>query len=273
MSERDGFEPGVPCWVNTLQPDVEAAKGFYGGVFGWEFEGPGPMPGGGEYYVARLRGRDVAGVASQPANGSGGPSAWNTYIQVDTADEGAEKVKGAGGAVALEPFDTLPAGRMAVVADPAGATFCLWEPRERMGAQLVNEPGAYAMSQLKTRDSERAKAFYGELFGWTTESFDMGGGEFTMWRLPGYEGGEPGQPVSREVIGVMVPMDDQFRAEVPPHWSVNFWHADADGAAAKAAELGGEVRVEPHDTPGFRETVLVDPAGATFSVSQLKAGG
>ena len=273
MSERDGFEPGVPCWVNTLQPDVEAAKGFYGGVFGWEFEGPGPMPGGGEYYVARLRGRDVAGVASQPANGSGGPSAWNTYIQVDTADEGAEKVKGAGGAVALEPFDTLPAGRMAVVADPAGATFCLWEPRERMGAQLVNEPGAYAMSQLKTRDSERAKAFYGELFGWTTESFDMGGGEFTMWRLPGYEGGEPGQPVSREVIGVMVPMDDQFRAEVPPHWSVNFWHADADGAAAKAAELGGRVLIEPHDTPGFRETVLADPAGATFSVSQLKAGG
>jgi predicted enzyme related to lactoylglutathione lyase len=273
MGERDGFEPGVPSWVNTLQPDVEAAKRFYDAVFGWDFEGPGPMPSGGEYWVAQLRGRDVAGVASQPADGSGGPSAWNTYIEVETADEGAEKVKGAGGTVVMEPFDALPAGRMAVVADPAGAVFCLWEPRERKGAQLVNEPGAYAMSQLNTHDPEGAKAFYGEVFGWTTESFDMGSGEFTMWRLPGYVGGTPEQPVSREVVGVMFPMGDQFPDDVPPHWGVNFWHADADAAAAKAAELGGEIRVEPHDTPGFRETVLVDPAGAPFSVSQLKAGG
>jgi uncharacterized protein len=270
MSERDGFAPGVPSWVDTLQPDPAAAMRFYGGVFGWEFEGPGPMPQGGEYYLARLRGRDVAGVGSRPDEGVA--PAWNTYIEVASADEAAATAKGGGGAVAVEPFDAGAGGRIAVLSDPAGASFCVYEPGERKGAQIVNEPGAYAMSQLSTRDPEGAKAFYGELFGWTTESFDMGTGEFTMWRLPGYEGGEPGQPVSREVVGVMVPMGDQFPEDVPAHWSVNFWHSDADGAAAKAAELGGEVRVEPHDTPGFRETVLVDPAGAPFSVSQLNVG-
>src|SRR4030095_10530420 len=100
------------------------------------------------------------------------------------------------GTVAVEPFDAGAGGRIAVVSDPAGAQFCVYEPGERTGAQIVNEPGAYAMSQLNTRDPEGAKAFYGELLGWTTESFDMGSGEFTMWRLPGYEGGEAGQPVS-----------------------------------------------------------------------------
>jgi uncharacterized protein len=271
MSEREGFEPGVPSWVDTLQPDVQAAKSFYGGVFGWEFVGPGPMPEGGEYYVARLRGRDVTAVGSQPPGGAA--PAWNTYVEVESADRTAEKAKAAGGTVAVEPFDAGAGGRIAVVSDPAGASFCVYEPGERTGAQIVNEPGAYAMSQLNTRDPEGAKAFYDELFGWTTESFDMGGGEFTMWRLPGYVGGEPEQPVSREVVGVMVPMGGDFPEGAPSVWSVNFWHADADGAAAKAAELGGRVLIEPHDTPGFRETVLVDPAGATFSVSQLKAGG
>ena len=270
MTERDGFEPGVPSWVDTLQPDVEAARRFYAGIFGWEFVGPGPMPEGGEYHVARLRGRDVAAVGSQPPGGAA--PAWNTYLEVESADQTAQKAQGAGGAVAVAPVDAGAAGRIAVLSDPAGAAFAVVEPGERKGAQIVNEPGAYAMSQLNTRDPEGAKAFYGEVFGWTTESFDMGSGEFTMFRLPGYVGGTPTQPVSREVVAVMFPMGDQFPTEVPPHWGVNFWHADADGAAAKAAELGGEVRVEPHDTPGFRETVLVDPAGAPFSVSQLKIG-
>jgi predicted enzyme related to lactoylglutathione lyase len=274
MSERDGFEPGVPCWIDTLQPDPEAAMRFYGAVFGWEFAGPATMPGDqpGEYHVARLRGRDVAGVGSQPSDGAPPAPAWNTFIQVDSADEATEKVKAAGGTVAVEPFDTLPAGRMAVLSDPAGAAFCAWEPRERKGAQIVNEPGAWAMSQLLTNDPEGATAFYGDVFGWTTETFDMGGGEFTMWRLPGYVGGEPKQPVSREVIGVMLPMCDQFPDGAPPRWSANFWIADADAAAAKAGELGGQVVVEPHDTPGFREAVLADPQGAVFSVSQLLTG-
>jgi uncharacterized protein len=267
MSERDDYQPGVPCWVDTLQPDPEAAVRFYGELFGWSFEGPGAMPGDppGQYFAARLRGRDVAGLGSRAADG---PAAWNTYISVESADEAATKVRDAGGSVVAEPFDVPPAGRMAVLTDPAGAAFCLWEPAERKGAQLVNEPGAWSMSFLSTTDPEAAKAFYGSVFGWDDEPMDMGGQEFTLCRLPGYVGGEPEQPVPRDVVAAILPADSDG-AEGPQRWNVDFRIADADGAAAKAAELGGSVITGPYDTPGFRQAVLADQHGATFTVSQL----
>jgi predicted enzyme related to lactoylglutathione lyase len=168
-----------------------------------------------------------------------------------------------------EPFDSPGGGRQAIVADPSGAVLCAWQPREHKGAQVVNEPGAWAMSQLNTRDPEGAKAFYGEVFGWTTETFDLGDLEITLWRVPGYVGGEPQQPVSREVVATMAPMGGQFPDDVPPHWSVEFWAADAEAAAEQTARLGGQVVVPPHDVPGFRRTVLADPQGATFAVSSL----
>jgi uncharacterized protein len=255
MSERDGYEPGVPCWVDTLQDDPGAAMAFYSGVFGWEAAGAGHA----EYFVARLRGRDVAGIARRPDDAPAAPS-WLTYVYVDSADAAAAAARDAGGSVPAEPFDVPPAGRMAVLADPTGAVFCLWEPRARQGAQLVNEPGAWAMSLLSTPDPERAAAFYGALFGWTTEPF----GPMTLFRLPGYVGGEPEQPVSREVIAAMAPS-----ADGPAHWSANFWVRDADAAAAKAAELGGRAVSPPEDAPGFRNAVLADPSGVTFAISQL----
>jgi predicted enzyme related to lactoylglutathione lyase len=271
MSERDTYAHGVPCWVDTLQPDPEAATRFYGELFGWDFTEPGTMPGdpAGRYFVARLRGSDVAGIASQPAEYSAPAPAWITHVSVDSAPEAAEKTGRAGGRVVVGPVDAPPAGRLAVLADPAGALFCAWEPRIRRGAQRVNEPGAWAMSSLQTDDTEGAKAFYGAVFGWETDTFEMGGSEMTLWRVPGYVGGEPGQPVSREVVGAMMPLDD----DGAPRWSVNFWIDDADAAADNAARLGGSVVVPPHDLPGFREVVLADPQGAAFSLSQLKAGG
>jgi uncharacterized protein len=184
---------------------------------------------------------------------------------VASADDAARAARSAGGSVLTEPFDALPAGRLAVLADPDGASFCVWEPGERKGAQLVNEPGAWAMSHLTAPDPERAAAFYGALFGWTTETFGEGAGAITMFRLPGYVGGEPSQPVSREVIAAMGPAGD-----APAHWSANFWVQDADAAAAKAAELGGSVVDPPSDSPGFRNAVLADPSGVTFEISQLR---
>jgi predicted enzyme related to lactoylglutathione lyase len=233
---------------------------FYAGLFGWEPEGPGDMPGDppGRYYVARLRGRDVAGVGSQPA---GSTPSWSTYVYVASADDAARAAADAGGTVLTAPFDAPPAGRLAVLADPAGAVFCVWEPAERKGAQLVNEPGAWAMSHLTTPDPERAAAFYGALFDWTTETF----GEFTMLRLPGYVGGEPRQPVSREVIATMAGADGGAEAG----WNVNFWDHDVDASAAKAVELGGRVVAGPFDTPMARMAVLADPAGAGFTVSNV----
>jgi predicted enzyme related to lactoylglutathione lyase len=259
MSQRDDYEPGVPCWVDILQPDPEAAMAFYGALFGWELAGPGPMG----YLVARLRGRDVAGIGSPPAQGSAPTPAWTTYVYVESADDTAEKTRSAGGAVLIEAFDVLPAGRLAILADPAGAVFGAWEPRERKGAQRVNEPGAWAMSHLETPDPDGAAAFYGAVFGWTTETFGEGAGAFTMFGLPGYEGGEPSQPVSREVIATMGVSDDAS------NWGVNFWDHDVDATAAKAVELGGRAVVAPFDTPMTRTAVLADPHGATFTINNV----
>ena len=267
MSQRDDYQPGVPSWVDTLQPDPDAAMAFYAELFGWEFAGPGEMPGDppGRYFVARLRGRDVVGVGSLPAGSPPPGPSWNTYVHVASADEAAETARSAGGAVVTEPFDVPPAGRVAVLADPAGAVFCVWEPGARKGAQLVNEPGAWAMSHLDTPDPDGAAAFYGALFGWTTETFGEGAGAITMFRLPGYVGGEPRQPVSREVVATMSAAD----GEAPPRWNVNFWDHDVDATTAKAVALGGSAIAPPFDTPISRMAVLADPHGAAFSIANV----
>jgi hypothetical protein len=194
------------------------------------------------------------------------PSTWATYIRVDSADDTIEKTKRAGGRIIDGPFDAPPAGRLVVLADPSGAIFCAWEAGAREGAQLVNEPSAWAMSTLHTAGTDEAKEFYGTLFGWETEQF----GPVTLWRLPGYVGGEPKQPVPRDVVGVMAPIAESAHGPAAqPRWTVDFWIDDADGAAARAATLGGRVILAPHDTPGFRSSVIADPQGAVFSISQL----
>jgi uncharacterized protein len=166
-----------------------------------------------------------------------------------------------GGTVVVEAFDLLDVARTAVVADPGGAIFGLWQPKEHRGAEVINEPGTWAMSILNTRDPEGAKAFYGEIFGWETDKF----GEVALWRLPGYVGGEPEQPVPRDVIGVMVSTSGD--ESTPPHWGVNFWVADADATADKAEKLGGAMIIPPFDTEISRDAVISDPQGAVFSVS------
>jgi predicted enzyme related to lactoylglutathione lyase len=189
------------------------------------------------------------------------PVAWNTHVAVASADAAAEAVIKAGGSVVAGPFDAPPAGRLAVISDPVGAVLCVWEPGDRKGAQVVNEPRAWSMSLLQTPDPEVAKAFYGEVFGWQGEPFGPG---VTLWRLPGYFGGEPNQPVPRDVVAGMMKSTD-----VAPHWRVDFWVEDTDATAATAGRLGGQVIAEPFDTPGFRSAVLADPHGAAFSINQL----
>ena len=260
MSERDRYQPGVPCWVDMLVPDPAQAMAFYGPLMGWEFAGPGPMPGDppGEYFVARLGDRDVAGIGSQPPDVEA--AAWNTHIFVESADDAAEAARGAGGRVITPPFDAAPAGRLAVLADPSGAVVAVWQPLDRQGAQRVNEPSAWSMSILHTREPDAAKVFYGEVFGWDSEPF---GPEFTLFRLPGYVGGEPLQPVPRDVVAAMAPLADTS----PAHWSVDFWVHDADRVADEAARLGGQVIAPPFDSGGMRHAVLADPRGSAFSVT------
>jgi uncharacterized protein len=259
MTERDGFEPGVPCWVETWQPEAGAGVAFYAQLFGWEAEDTMPPDVPGKHYICRLRGRDVAAIASRP-EAAPDVTTWGTYVWVESAEETAAKAVDAGGRVVMEPFDSLDGGRIAVIQDPAGAAIGAWRPGAHRGAQLVNEPGAWAMSQLSTPDPERAEAFYRAVFGWETEAF---GDEVTMWRLPGYVGGEPQQPVPRDVVAVMAAGERQ------PGWSEDFWTRDADATAEMAARLGGRVLAVPFDTPVGRTAILADPQGAAFSVSQV----
>jgi predicted enzyme related to lactoylglutathione lyase len=256
---------------------------FYGGLFGWEFEDRMPAEAPGNYFVARLGGRDVAAIGSQQGSGTPTP-AWSTYVLVDSADDTAKKVKDAGGSVIDEPFDVLDAGRVAVFADPSGAVFCVWQANRHRGAQLVNAPGTWNWSDLNTRDPEGAKAFYGAVFGWETTNVDFGdAGSFTMWRVPGYadflERDDPdlrrrherdGAPEGfSDAIAWLQPMtEDQLAANVPPHWSVAFSVDDTDAIVARAVELGGSVVVEPFDAPPVRIAVLSDPQGAVFSVNR-----
>jgi predicted enzyme related to lactoylglutathione lyase len=266
MSERDTYPHGVPNWVEVLTPDPAGMREFYSGVFGWEFDGPGKMPGeaSSEYFVARLRGRDAAGIGSLPP-GVDSPS-WVTQIRTDSADDTADAARAAGGAVVIEPFDVPPVGRMAVIDDPAGARFVAWEAGGREGAEVVNENGAWSMSSLQTPDPEGAERFYGEVFGWRLESFAPG---MSLCRLPDYVGGEPEQPVARDVVAVTAPAGADGRAR----WMPDFWIEDADAAAATAANLGGEVVEPPAEFEGapFRSATLADPSGARFSVSQKLA--
>jgi predicted enzyme related to lactoylglutathione lyase len=275
MLERDGYIAGVPCWIDTTQPDPEAATRFYGGLFGWEFADAMPPDAPGSYFIARIRGADVAAVGSQP-EGAPPMAVWNTYIWVDSADETAEKVRAAGGQVVSEPFDVMNAGRMAVLGDPEGAVFCVWEAREHKGARVVNEHGSLNFNTLNTRDVEGAKAFYGTVFGWKTLAL----GEGIAWQLPGYgdflesttspgirkQMAESGAPAGFEdVVAAMNPITD----DQPPHWGVTFGVDDADEIANRAYDLGGKVLVPPFDAPWVRTTVLSDPAGAIFIASKF----
>jgi predicted enzyme related to lactoylglutathione lyase len=273
VSERDGFAPGVPCWIASVHADPEAAVRFYTELFGWEARDAMPPDSPARYFECTLRGRRVAAIGTEPDGRPPRVAAWGTHVWVDSADDTAARVTDAGGRVILEPFEIGDAARVAVLADPAGAIFCLWQPREHRGAQVVNEPGAWAMSQLSTPEPDGAKAFYGEVFGWDTDSFEMGELEVALWRAPGYEGGEPQQPVPRDVVGVMVPTTrDRSREAPPPNWSVDFWVEDVDAAAVRATELGGAVVAPAFDTPVGRTAVLADPHGAAFSVSRVVPG-
>jgi predicted enzyme related to lactoylglutathione lyase len=292
MPERDGYIPGVPCWVDASEPDPGAALDFYRGLFGWEFEDAMPPGSDGRYLIARVdatgwslfdasgdsRGGDVAAVGSIP-EGAPPTATWNTYFWVDSADDAAAKVRDAGGGVVIEPFDVRDACRTAVFTDPEGAAFRVWEAKEHKGARVVNDPGSLNFNGLNTRDVESARSFYGSVFGWRTLT-PFPGAE--MWTLPGYgdylEGYHPGLRKQlaeagapdgfEDVVATINPIADD-QPDTPAHWSVTFATDDADATAAKATELGGRVLVPPFDAPWVRMTVIADPQGATFIASKF----
>ncbi len=281
MLERREYPPGVPCWVDSAQPDAEVAARFYGGLFGWDMEDQMPADSPGHYFMARLRGRDVAAIGSLPDQAPPTP-AWTTYIAVASADETAAAVTAAGGTVLAGPFDVFDSGRTAMCADPAGAVFGLWQAGAHHGAQLVNEPNTWNWSNLETPDVKGAKAFYGTVFGWEAATVSFGEMEGVMWRLPGYgdflDRLEPGIRQRQADASVPAGFTDCVAWMAPtagegaPQWTITFAVDDTDAIAARAVELGGDVVVAPFDAGPVRVATLRDPRGTVFSVNRYNPG-
>jgi len=271
VQEREGFPPGVPCWVDTQQPDRDAALRFYGAVFGWSFENH-LQRGDRAYDLATLDGRVVAAIGSGPSDTT---ATWTTYIGVDDVEAAVAGVEAAGGTVVAPPLRAGNAGRLALVTDPTRANLALWEPGRRKGVELVNEPGSWNWSLLSTPDPAGAAAFYAEVFGWETD-LDAPGPKLV--RLPGYadflEQFDPELRARHAAGGVPEGFSDAVAWILPSRgaafWAVTFSVADADAAAQAAEQEGGRVVSGPTDTEWTREVVLADPAGATFTASAFR---
>lgn len=256
------YAPGTPSWVELHSPDTEASASFYRELFGWEPTEPGPQEETGGYQMFQQDGKSVGGLMGHMQDGQ--PTAWATYVSVANADETAEKVKEAGGAVVVEPMDVMDIGRMAVFADPTGAVFGIWQPKSFAGADLVNEPNSLIWSEVLTRDSETDKAFYPAVFGWNIgrPEFEGAPESYVVWQVG-----------DKNVGGMMQMSDEYFPPEIPPHWSVCFAVADCDAIVAKARELGATITYEPMDMPIGRFAGLIDPQGASLSIMQPTPAG
>ena len=255
MSERKELLPGSFCWPELATTDIAKAKAFFSSLFGWE---PSDVPSaGGTYTIFKLRGLDVAACRSFGPEESLQkiPAHFTSYVSAASVDASAEKAKALGGKVLHGPFDVMGIGRMAVVSDPEGLAFAIWEARGSIGIQLAGEPGALCWTEIVTREPEGAKAFYGGLFGWTFKASEG--------PMPDYvEVYREEQP-----IGGVFPMKGDEWAGVPGHFMPYFAVADCDATFAKAKELGGTAVVPPTDIPGVgRFSLLRDDQGAHFSV-------
>jgi predicted enzyme related to lactoylglutathione lyase len=256
MPDVDQYAPGTPSWTDVSAPDLDAAAAFYGGLFGWDAEETGTVEETGGYRMFTLRGRHVAGLG--PTREGGPPPLWTTYISVADAAAACAAATAAGGTVFMEPFDVMGSGRMAVLADPQGAMFCVWQPITHPGARIVNEPGAVVWNELATRETEPEIAFYEAVFGWTHETAPMGGTEYTTWKRDG------------EMVAGMIRMNEQWPAEIPAHWMVYVAVADVEASCARLTELGGTISVPATEIEIGTFAVVADPNQAFFSMIQMK---
>ena len=251
MPNVTAYQPGTPCWVELSTTDGPAAKTFYTSLFGWETNEM-PVGEGEVYMIVRKNGGDVGGMFER--RDLNGPPNWATYIAVASADESAAKAKSLGGQIMAEPFDVMDAGRMAVIADPQGAIFSVWQGGRTIGATVVNEPGTLCWNEVMSTDAESARRFYSALFGWTPKVTP----EYTEWHL----GERP--------IGGMFEMKGDMFEGVPPHWLPYFAVEDCDRSTRRVTELGGSVNVPPTDIPDVGRFSLVnDPQGASFYIIRL----
>jgi predicted enzyme related to lactoylglutathione lyase len=245
MGERTSHAPGTFSWADLATSDPDGAKVFYVGLFGWDTE-DNPVPDGSVYTMLSKGGKNVAALYGAR---EGQPPAWGSFVTVESADAAAAAVKQHGGTVEMEAFDVMDVGRMAVVQDPTGAYFSVWEPRASIGAERVNETGALTLNQLDTSDPTQAQEFYAGVFGWRFEAVE---GDMPYWGI--YNGDR--------LNGGMMPAE----GGVPSHWLVYFGSDSVDDDAGRIGELGGTVMMPPMPVPGGHILVAQDPQGAVFAL-------
>jgi predicted enzyme related to lactoylglutathione lyase len=249
MGERERYEPGTFCWIDLGTSDAVAAKAFYVALFGWDAEDM-PMGDGAVYTMLSRGGRHVCALYDW--GDAPGLPAWMSYVSVADADAAAAKARHAGALSVGEPFDVFDSGRMAIVQDPTGAHVALWQPRNHMGAGVVNGPGAWCLNQLNSTDPERAIRFYTDLLGW--EFRQVGDDRQQYWGI-----------FNRGALnGGMMPVP--AGAPGASSWLVYFGVEDIEAAASRITELGGRVIVPPMRIQSGWIAVALDPQHAAFAL-------
>jgi uncharacterized protein len=252
MGERTKYTPGTFSWADLSTRDQEGAKRFYGELFGWEAT-DNPVGDGVVYSMMSIEGKDAAAISPQPEQqrDAGAPPAWNCYITVSSADDALARARELGANIHADAFDVMDVGRMGVVQDPQGAYFLVWEPKTHIGASIVNAPGAISWNELASPDPEASASFYSQLLGWTTEA--MEGMDMTYLIIKTAAGAMNG--------GIRSQMPGE-----PPYWLVYFGVQDAEQAAARLKDLGGDVLAGPMPAGPGTIAIARDPQGAVFAV-------
>jgi len=259
MPDVDSLPPGSFSWPELSTSDQKNGVAFYRALFGWDVNEM-PMGPGETYSMFQMRGREVGAAAGmRPAERQHGvPPHWNTYVTVANADDAAKRAEALGGKVLAPPFDVMDAGRMAVLQDPTGAVFQVWQPKQHVGTRIQREPGALCWTELVTGDTRAAERFYTQLFGWAAKRGGAGQDEYTEFSVNGVPSG--GMMAIRPEWGPM-----------PANWTPYFQVADCDASVAKAKGLGAQVGMPPTDLPNVgRFAMLADPQGARFALFQPK---
>lgn len=263
MPTFDSYEPGWPCWVDLMSPDVAASEGFYGAVFGWSADAQFDDDGNRIYANFTLDGRNVCGLGGQAPGMEGAPPIWNTYVCTDDIEATVTNAEAAGGSVMMPPMQVMEHGHMAILADPTGAAISVWQPGAHRGAQVANDAGTWSWNELLTRDLAAAKPFYAEVFGWEYDDQDMPNGTYTV-----ILGGE------NNGLGGMMAMPDGMPDMVPNHWMVYFSTDDIDATIERVTSNGGQVAQPPFAIPGVGTIAVIhDPQGGSFSLMQPESRG
>jgi uncharacterized protein len=258
MPNIEKHAPGSFCWVELATTDQNAAKNFYGKLFGWSAS-DFPMGPNDFYSMFQVAGRDVGATYTlrPDQRAQGVPPHWMIYVAVESADKAAERTAQLAGKVLAPPFDVYEAGRMAVLQDPTGAVFSVWEPKKNTGTKITGVDGTLCWADLSTSDQDRAGNFYAQLFGWKIMKEDEDPAH-------NYHHIANGQ----DFIGGIPPASHRDPS-VPPHWLVYFSVSDCDGTVTKATQLGARVYLSPMNIEDLgRMAVLADPQGAAFAIFQ-----